>query len=559
MQFLESVLTSVFLIPVLFAQNAAPPEGKTAEDKPATCVVSGRTVTATEGNPLKSARVVLVPERWPELKEVYAASSDAEGHFAVKDVPAGRYTFFAEHRGFVTQHYKARNHDDGPVLSMVAGQKVYDVLFRMAAAAVIAGRVTDEEGEAMSRVQVVALRRPTEDELEEETSYERKRNPMTSIGSAMTDDRGQYRIFGLKPGEYYIRVDDTYDPDWRMQNSEEEYERNQVLGSEYASVYSPGVVQLSQAQVIPIKAGEEAQSDVVMRHVKTVQIAGRVIGNKGLAANAIVHLEPADASDSMLARGDQTDDKGEFRVRNVAEGSYFIDVYVKDDAAPMYQSRARQKVEVSGDNIDGLTISLGNGSTIQGRITADESTKVALGQLEIFLRPTDDEAAISRYNAVKKDGTFEITSVPEGSYSLGVSGLEHEAYIKSVRYGSEDALEKGVQVEGTAAPARIEVTVASSGAELEGSVSDDNGAVAAARVRITPDPLTPYNRFRRRSAITDQFGHFSARGLPPGKYVVTAKPPASEDSSAYKSEPQSFALSENDHQSMQIKLVKAEQ
>jgi hypothetical protein len=229
----------------------------------------------------------------------------------------------------------------------------------MTAAAVIAGRVTDDEGEAMSRVQVLGLRRVTEDEAEEETSSERRKSPMTPVASALTDDRGQYRIFGLKPGEYYVRVNDNLEPDWNVRNEGDDYWTNQALGTEYEPVYAPGVAQLSQAQVIPIKAGEEAQSDVVMRHVKTVQVSGRVIGSKGPAAKAMLSLEPAQDEDSGLQRQDATDEKGEFHLRNVAEGTYFLVVYQKDDDSRMYESRVRQKVEVGSENIDSLTITLG--------------------------------------------------------------------------------------------------------------------------------------------------------------------------------------------------------
>jgi hypothetical protein len=90
-------------------------------------------------------------------------------------------------------------------------------------------------------------------------------------------------------------------------------------------------------------------------------------------------------------------------------------------------------------------------------------------------------------------------------------------------------------------------------------VIDDDGAVPGAKVRITPDPMTAYNRFRRRTVRTDQVGHFSAKGIAPGKYQVSAKLRLSDDNNSPRSEPQSVTLSENDEQSIQLKLVKAEQ
>jgi hypothetical protein len=53
------------------------------------CVVSGRVATAGEGSPLKSARVVLIPERREQMREwqVYSALSGSDGRFTIKDVP----------------------------------------------------------------------------------------------------------------------------------------------------------------------------------------------------------------------------------------------------------------------------------------------------------------------------------------------------------------------------------------------------------------------------------------------------------------------------------------
>jgi hypothetical protein len=133
---------AVFLLSVsLLAQTSPPPDTKASQDSKSLCVVAGRVVTAAEGSPLKSARVVLMPERSEMHKEVYAATSDADGHFVIKDVPSGRYQFFANRTGFVVQRYKAKDNDTGAVFSLREAEKVSDVLFRMTVAAVITGRV----------------------------------------------------------------------------------------------------------------------------------------------------------------------------------------------------------------------------------------------------------------------------------------------------------------------------------------------------------------------------------------------------------------------------------
>lgn len=551
------VLEVVAITVTSLAQSSVPRTDKVGDNSiSAPCSVTGRVVAAADGNPLKSARVVLIPEHSRSDHQIYATSSDVDGRFTIKDVPSGSYKFFASHSGFVDQHYKAGANDTGPLFSLHPGEKVSDVLFRLIAASVIMGRITNEDGDGMQRVQVVALRRPTQEETEDEEELPRRHKmQMQPVASAQSDDRGQYRIFGLKPGEYYIRAEDSPQPPVGSIPVEEGFWVNQSLGSEYASLYCPGVAQVSQAQVIPIKAGEEVQADVAMRRVKTVEIAGHVIGASP-STQAFVSLTPIEGSDDF-DRQDTTDDKGSFRLRNVPEGSYYVIVYQRvEGSGGVYQSSARQKIEVAGDNIDSLTITLGTGVTIQGRVKVDGASSIALDRINVTLASVDEDSLPGGRAGPKKDGTFEMKSVPDGNYSLSIWGLEHDAYVKSIRFGSDDALEKGVQVESGGSSGRLEVVISSQGAQLEGSVSGDDGPVIGARVRLAPDPLTPYNHLRIQRTITDQLGHFSLAKIAPGKYTLTAKPMVSSETFPYKSEPQTLMFAENDHKTIEMKLEK---
>jgi hypothetical protein len=550
------LLPAVLAIAAL-AQVSAPSDGKPTEDAASPpCTVTGRVVTAADGNPVKSARVLLIPEHNRSRSQMYAASTDGEGHFAIKDIPPGRYQFSASHTGFVAQHYKAGANDDGPLFSLSSGEKVSDVLFRLTAAAVITGRVTNEDGDPMQRLEVVALRRPSEEETEDLDEFRRQKIQMEPVASAESDDRGQYRIFGLKPGEYFIRAEDaTSFAGGRI--LDDDFWVKHALGSEYASTYFPGVSQVSQAQVVPIKAGEEAQADITMRRVKTVEVAGRVIGASGPAARALVTLEPVD-HESDFDRQDTTDEKGGFRLRNIPEGSYYILALLREQGTFVYETRARQKLDVGGENIEALTVTVTPGITILGKIKADGSASISLDRVTLMLMSVEEDGPPGGRSEVKKDGTLEFKSVHDGDYAIHVWGLEQGTYVKSVRRGPDDVLEKGVQVEGGSS-SPIEVIVGSDGAKLEGSVSDDDGPVAGARIRLTPDPLTPYNRLRLQSTTTDQRGHFSLLEIAPGKYAVKARPVVSSETSGYKPETQSMTFSEGEQKTIEMKLEKQQE
>src|SRR5581483_4394826 len=233
---------------ILFAQSRAAIPTKATEKAPPPCTVSGRAVSAAEGSPLKSARVILMPdqrgEAWKQ-PQVYSTLSESDGRFTIKNVPAGRYRFSAKHTGYVDQSYQSSGADTGAVLALQAGQEIRDVIFRMTLAAVINGKVSDEDGEPMAGIQVVALHRPTEDELAEHR-WRPNHQELSPVAGAQTDDRGQYRLYGLKPGEYYIRAVDQFEPSAIDIESEDQWQLKEALGSEFAPVYYPGVTQMSK-------------------------------------------------------------------------------------------------------------------------------------------------------------------------------------------------------------------------------------------------------------------------------------------------------------------------
>jgi len=541
----------------LRAQTSVPVSSKD-EPSDSLCVISGRVVTAAEGNPLKSARVSLRPDDSKPNSHPYAVTSDSDGHFVLKDVPPGRYHLVATRQGFVDQSYLQAGTQTEVLLGLKPGQKMSDVLFRMRLAAVITGHVTNDDGEEMVRAQVVAMRRPSEDEFDEEgpsPSPSHKRD-LSPAASTRTDDRGQYRIFGLSPGEYYVRAVDSLDPDPENQSDWQDYEVREYLGSEYAPVYYPGVTQASQAEVIAVKAGDEVQANVLMQRMKTVEVAGRVMGPNGPAKDTYLRLDPPGADNYGADRGTSTDEKGNFRLKGIAPGPYVVTAYQRDGGSGDYEQRGRQKIEVAGENIDSLTIPLGGGASFRGRVTVAGAGSVPFDRIVIDLVGIDADEQHGGFGRVKNDGTFEIASVPEGDYSIRVMGLESDWYVKSVRFGADDVLEKGLAVESGSAGGTLVVAVSSATAQIEGSVSDGDKVIIGARVRIAPDPETPYVRFHSQRTSTDQSGHFSVTGLAPGKYRVISKSPALPGSDPLKSDPQMVTLSEHDHKTVDLVIPK---
>jgi protocatechuate 3,4-dioxygenase beta subunit len=546
----------IVLALTLVGQVSPPSSDKTEEKTDSLCTVAGRVVTAAEGTALRSGRIALLPEDWKSNSHVYATTSDSDGRFLLKDVPPGRYKFVAMHVGFVEQQYRAHGTEAGAILGLRPGQKIEDVLFRLTRAAVITGSVNNENGEPLVGVQVLVLNRPSEDEIEDLGEWASRKLELQPVASGHTDDRGQFRIFGLKPGQYYIRATDLFEPDAVGLGASSEYLVQQNLGSEYGPVYYPSGLQIAQAESISVRAGDEVQADISMRHIKPVEVGGHVIGLKGPAKGAWVYLDAADEYGSNSNYQATTDEKGAFNFKGIPPGTYMLVVFQREDDSYISHASARQKVEVAEENIQSLVVSLDKGTSLEGRVIAAGPGTLTLNEIRVGFFSTDDDQASTVSRAVKSDGAFELYPVPEVSYRIAVWGLESGWYIKSARFGAHDILENGLQVEQGASSGRLEIVVSSACAQLEGSVIEDDQPLTGARVGIRPDPETAYNRFRLAHTRTDQAGHFSFSCVVPGKYRVIAKSPALADTDSIQSEPQSITISERDHKTIEAKIVK---
>ena len=105
-----------FLPALLFFQIAATPIPSTLPSQPEIrpwavkpaekCVIEGAVLKATTGDPLKKA--VLTLRRAEGRNQPKSATTDAIGHFQLKDIEPGRYRLFVARNGYVDQEYAQR-------------------------------------------------------------------------------------------------------------------------------------------------------------------------------------------------------------------------------------------------------------------------------------------------------------------------------------------------------------------------------------------------------------------------------------------------------------------
>ena len=180
-------------VPVTPRQQVPVRDGQ-AQPQKGTAVIKGRITAADTGRPLRRSRItVTAPELGQRGRDV---STDAEGRYEIRDLPAGRYSLTVIRSGYLRLRYgQTRPLEQGKQLDVANGQTVQDVDFALPKMSVIAGRVTDELGDPIEGASVFAMRMQY---------WQGRRRVIPSSQTARTDDVGEYRITGLMPGPYWV-------------------------------------------------------------------------------------------------------------------------------------------------------------------------------------------------------------------------------------------------------------------------------------------------------------------------------------------------------------------
>jgi len=486
----------------------------TAQSKQEKCTVSGTVVRLGTREPLKSAyiRLALQGERGGTS---LGATTDASGKFFIRNVEPGRYRMTIARNGYVTQEYGQRSpNDPGAILALSPGQKVQDLLFRMIPAAVISGRIQDEDGEPLPWVQVTALR---------EAYLEGKRRLVSQM-LVSTNDLGEYRLFNLPPGRYFVQA--TYRPGTvALGYAQVKYGEGQSSEG-YAPMYFPGTGDPAKAATITVKSGEEVRSlDFILRQVPVFKVRGRVFNavTGKSATNASVQLRPRGSRvawgffDQLASSVDKPD--GSFEIRNVPPGYYTLMAGLWEEERS-YQ--ARQQVDIGAADVEGLLLTFAEGATISGHLSWDGKPSFSESELSVYLWPMEggDKYGSGGGAKVPAAGNFTLTNVLEEKYHVGVWGTTEDCFVQSARYGSSDALGDGFTPR-RGSDTTLEVTVSSRGARIDGVVKNsDELPAAGVWVVLIPDEARRSQEWLYKSATTDQYGRFVLRGITPGEYKL---------------------------------------
>jgi hypothetical protein len=295
-----------------------------------TASIAGRVVSADGGRPLRRARVVATA---PELRDRRAASTDDRGRYQIAGLPPGRYTVTASKPGFLSLAFGQRRPlQPGTPVALADDQALQTVDFALPRGSVVTGRVLDADGEPLVRAAVRALR----------YVMQQGEKRLVAAGVDQTDDRGEYRIFGLPPGDYYVSAAvpralrgggglraafgdavSAETPRAAMPTEDQEQDGDDVG---YAPTYYPGVTDAAEAGRIRAGIGAEVTGiDFAVALVPMARILGvvSITGTGGAApenTRIVVVPDGAEAPRLGMQLAGRVDAGGSFTADNVPPG-----------------------------------------------------------------------------------------------------------------------------------------------------------------------------------------------------------------------------------------------
>ncbi len=433
-------------------------------------IIEGDVVDSSTGAPLVGAYVISRLIGPPVV-----ANTNSGGHFRLSlSFPYGR-ALEVRRAGFLTGHADVMNPRRVALIPQAA----------------ISGKVVDEDGFPAENVVIEAMRFRQID----------GQRQFRSTANTQANDLGEYRLAGLAAGRYYLHVSNP--------------------GGRHTAQYYPGALDLREASVIEVKAGEERGVDIQLAKLEAARVAGQVVLPASATSNhgVYVSLRSADSPQSVQLGASMRDD-GSFMIPHVPPGAYLL--RAESGRPGANHLLAEQRVEVGASDVRGIVLNPHpvEAVDLSGTVVFEGGSKPRPIVIAVHSECCPNVAAHS-----DQTGSFVLKALLPGHYTLQWSAdwsTESTAaspiVLSSLRLGDQELPMSHGRFDldgGSPGPLRITITA---GVVLNGKVLDQAGRPAAGAL-VDFLPMTGNG-----PAVSGSDGTFESSPLLPGDYRVYVLP-----------------------------------
>jgi protocatechuate 3,4-dioxygenase beta subunit len=528
------------------AQDSAAAVSKTA-------TIEGIVTSLPSTEPLKSAHIEL--SRPGEYRALYRAISDGTGHFSIEAIEPGSYQVRVNKDGYSSPRRRCSAfavHDED-VITLVPGQNLSGVRFQLFAPGAITGHVLDPSGDPVAEAEVDAYM---------VTVFHGHRK-LAKVGQSTTDDRGQFRLFHLEPGKYFLRLDD----DTQLRDQlEESTDAPGRIG--FRPIFYPDTFDLDHSTSFLVHAGQEISGvDFTAHSTEVIRITGKVVNgltNEPIETGnlAALRLDPGMPDDKQSIFSESQE--GEFELSNLIPGRYLISS-MTSNPADRKAWRGFQEIDLRESGL-ALSIRVFPSRDVSGRVEIQENDKIDFRKLQVELRPHSDVNYGMVFARVNPDGTFLIADVGQDIYEVEVTGLPSSYYLKTAFWGTVELVGGRLKIRDASDSQPLILKLGKPAAKVQGQVQTVDGEVAcSAQVVLVPEGEWATDEGRFVETGTDQNGNYSFKDIVPGDYRLLAwdqnSPIAYSERGSleqYESQGAVIHLKPEDHLTVPLKLIPVE-
>lgn len=445
-----------------------------------------------------------VPPPAPKIeKKSFKVTTDASGKFRFDRVDPGEYYLTGTHAGFLDEHYKPGSHQGSEgKLHLAAGDEMTGIVLRMTPQGAVSGRVQDEDGDPVPNAVVTAM----------SYSYSTGHRQLQPVDTSTSNDRGEYRLGKLPPGQYYISASTVrMDPLGTLPPPPKD--GSPEMG--YVSTYYPRTADVALAVKVDVSAAADLTGFTIqLQKSKVVRIKGQALAADGtpMKGGQVMLMNarnPASMQMGML------NSEGRFELGNIQPGSYMLMTVQMNGSKP---SLTTQPLVVPEDGLSNAKIGAQSERNIQGRIVAADG-KIEIRGLSVMLEGDEGSAIMPVIGRATESGalTFKVTPAP---YRLMFPNVPPGTYLKSIMLNGRETL--GKPLDFSTGAGDLLVTLGTDGGQVDAAVSLSDKPLFDATVVLLP--ADPGRRFPEttKSESTDETGHVVLKDVPPGDYLVLA-------------------------------------
>ena len=554
--------------------------------------VRGRAVYEDSGRPVRRASIMLVGSNFGG-REGGVGLTDNNGAFEIKNVPEGKYYTIINAPGVLNilaySDLTAKNPLEAMEESFVevnknfeeivvpAGGGQIDVFVRAKRGGAISGRVHYADGDAAIGVKVEVLRKKDDKFMGVLSNFSDLAQMMFgggAIGGGKTDDRGVYRISGLPPGEYIVRVTEPAS----HQNKKDGDQGGDasflaMFGgsiSSLVSTYHPSAPDPSKATVITLELAQEAaEVNIVIPERGFYNVAGKVVARntRQPLAKARVSLLRNDNAVSFTDRlleeelgrrgGAILDEAGTFGFKELPAGTYKLIVRPPDNQEQreydengipkpnqkpfLKYAPVEKEITITDKDLSDLVIELPLGGSISGTIVAEGNKPlpnfITVQALDDKYEPLDTHYAneYDKKAQPRLKADFMLDGLPAAKIFVevqarvyGVNDGSDEKdktiyYVKAIKQGTKDLLVAPLELSESENAGNTQIILGTDGGRLKGKVKLKTEDKPAANRRIMLIPVEEnkwLSRTSRLFAVTNAEGEFEVMGAPIEYFVI---------------------------------------